>query len=482
MKKRKIFKKFCSTLLVIFMVSILFTGTTVQAVTANSEDSINLVVLFNNNTIDTNVEDFISESGGKIVSNLSEVGGLEVKCNSALIPKIQSYDTVKSLAPNHNIKLPKEKTIEFKNYGNRKIAANRANDNNKDGDFYNLYQWDIKRVTNNGKSFEICTGNHDVVIAIVDSGIKKDHPDLEKNFMGGENFVSKDFNGDETETGDVDDIKDRLGHGTYVAGNIAANGRTKGVAPNIGFKSYRVFDSKGNTNATIVSSAIIKATDDGAKVINLSMSGYDLKGKCYWTDPKTGIKYNVGDDMAEYELYKRAIKYAIKHNVTVVTAAGNDGVDCKNAKKLTEFLNTQNGDKGFKYEGLAYEVPGNIKGVINVSATGTTDEIAKYSNYGDKFIDVTAPGGDSSKTGTINDMCLSTAISDSGYMFGEGTSIAAPKVSAIAGLLLCENHSFTPKEIANIIYKTSEKLDGNKLKEYYGAGLVNAYDALVKYK
>ncbi|MBU3178100.1 S8 family serine peptidase [Clostridium estertheticum] len=478
-KRKKCF--FCSTLLVIFMVSILFTGTTVKAVTANPEDNINLVVLFNDNTIDTKVEDFIIESGGKIVSNLSKVGGLEVKCKSALIPKIQAYDTVKSLAPNHNIKLPKEKTIEFKNYGKRKITANSAN-NNQPGDLYNLYQWDIKKVTNDGKSFEICTGNHDVVIAIVDSGIKKDHPDLEKNFMGGKNFVSKDFNGDETETGDVDDINDRLGHGTYVAGNIAANGRTKGVAPNIGFKSYRIFNSKGDTNATIVSSAIIEATDDGAKVINLSMSGYDLKGKCYWTDPKTGIKHSLGDDMAEYELYKRAIKYAIKHNVTVVTAAGNDGVDCHNAKKITEFLNTQNGDEGFKYEGLAYEIPGNIKGVINVSATGTTDEIAKYSNYGDKFIDVTAPGGDSSKTGTINDMCLSTAINDSGYMFGEGTSIAAPKVSAIVGLLLCENHSFTPKEIVKIIYKTSEKLDDNKSKEYYGAGLANAYEALAKYK
>ncbi|MCS4482248.1 S8 family serine peptidase [Clostridium botulinum] len=62
--------------------------------------------------------------------------------------------------------------------------------------------------------------------------------------MGGENFVSKGFNDDETETGNSNDIEDRFGHGTYVAGNIAANGKVKGVAPNIGFKSYRVFDSK----------------------------------------------------------------------------------------------------------------------------------------------------------------------------------------------------------------------------------------------
>src|SRR3712207_129380 len=100
-------------------------------------------------------------------------------------------------------------------------------------------------------------------------------------------------------------------------GNIAGNGRIKGVAPDIGFKSYRVFDSKGDTNASIMSSAIIKAADDGVNVINLSMSGYDLKGKCYWTDSETGIKHDLGDDMAEYELYKRAIQYALSHNVVV---------------------------------------------------------------------------------------------------------------------------------------------------------------------
>jgi subtilisin family serine protease len=255
--------------------------------------------------------------------------------------------------------------------------------------------------------------------------------------MGGKNFVPKNFNDDKTETGNPDDIEDRFGHGTYVAGNIAANGRVKGVAPNIGLKSYRVFDANKNTDATIISAAIIKATNDGVRVINLSMASYDLKGKCYWIDPNTGIKYNLGNDMAEYELYKRAIKYAIKHNVVVVTAAGNDAVDCSNTKNLTQFINNQNSKYGFKYEGLTYEVPGTIKGVINVSATGKEDQIATYSNYGKNFIDLAAPGGD------FPNLCLNTGISDSGYVYGEGTSIAAPKVSAIVGLVLCEKHNLT---------------------------------------
>lgn len=480
MKKRGTLKKLYSLLIIFFMIGVIFTGKNVQAIEKNSEDNINLIVLFKDNSIDSQVKDFISNAGGKVVNTLSDIGGLEVSCDVELIPKIQDYTTVKSIAPNHNIKIIKEKTVEFKDYGKKKMAVNRATENNEYGDLYNEYQWDIKRVTNNGKSFELCSGNHDVVIGIIDSGIKKDHPDLEKNFMGGENLVTKGFNKDETEKGDPDDIGDRLGHGTYVAGNIAANGRVKGVAPNIGFKSYRVFDSEGNTNASIVSKAIIKAVNDGVNVINLSMTGYDLKGKCYWTDPKTGVKRNVGDDMAEYELYKRAIKYAIKHNVTVVTAAGNDGIDCGNTKKLTEFLNSENGKDGFRYEGLTYVVPATIDGVINVSATGATDEIAKYSNYGDKFIDITAPGGDSSKTETVKDMCLSTGINDFGYMFGEGTSIATPKVSAIAGLIVCKEPGLTPKEVAKRIYKTADKLANNKSRGYYGDGLANAYKALTK--
>ncbi|HCL4549447.1 peptidase S8 [Clostridium botulinum] len=480
MIKKLNFKKICLLLLSIFMFSIIFQSSKVQAIETNKNKDINIVVLFNNNRIDTNVKNLIENSGGKIKNILSEVGCMEVKCNSNLISQIKSYNTVKSLGPNHNIQIPKEKTIKFKERINR---GYKSAENNEDGDLYDLYQWDIKRMTNNGKSFQLSTGNHDVVIAILDSGIDKDHPDLRNNLLGGENFIPKDFNNDKTETGDLRDIEDRLGHGTCISGSIAGNGRIKGIAPNIGFKSYRVFDSKGDTNATIMSSAIIKATDDGANVINLSMAGYDLKGKCYWTDPDTGVKHDLGDDMAEYELYKRAIQYALNHNVTVVTAAGNDGLDCCDTKSLTEFLNNRDREDGFSYEGVTYEIPGSIDGVINVSATGRSDKIATYSNYGKNFIGVAAPGGDHPKTESldIDDMCLSTAIGGQ-YRFEAGTSIAAPKVSAIAGLLLCKNKNLTPKEVAEKIYKTCDILDNDESKQYYGSGLANAYNALEKNK
>lgn len=463
MKKQKIIA-ILSTLLI-------FTSTTVSTTTvANAENikssDIDLVILFDNTTIDKSVENLVTNSGGKVINEFPDLGGIEVKCSANLIPTVKSLENVHSLAPNHVINLNNEKTAEFSK--SQKDLINTSDE------LYEKYQWDIKRVTNDGKSFNLQSGNHNVTVGIIDSGVDINHPDLINNFLGGKNLVPAGFKDDTSETGDLTDINDRLGHGTNVAGVIAANGRIKGVAPNIGFKSYRVFNKNGETNATICSSAIISAVNDGVKVINLSNGAYDLKGKCYWTDPNTRIKYNLGDDMADYSLYKRAINYAIKNGVTVVSAAGNENLDCSNKTDLTNYLNNLYANDGFHYDGLTYELPGTIKGVITVSATGKNDKLAKYSNYGKNYINVTAPGGDITNSHEITDMCLTTSI-DSGYTFTQGTSFSAPKVAAVAALIACEHDDFTPKLIAKKIYKTADKLGASN---YYGAGMINAYNAI----
>lgn len=430
---------------------------------------INLVILFNNN-IDANVKKVVLDSGGEILNEFPELGGIQVKCSPNLIPTIKSLNSVQAVTPNHTIKLSS-------NEKSKVVTGLNTNSINTPGDLYKKYQWDIKRVTNNGESFNLESGNHDVVVGVIDSGVDTTHPDLVRNFLGGKNFVPANFEGDISETGDINDVNDRFGHGTNVIGIIAANGRTKGVAPNIGFKSYRVFNENGDTDAVICSSAIIAATNDGVKVINLSMEGFDLKGKTYWTDPKTGIKYNLGDSMAEYSLFKRAIKYAIKKGVTVVSAAGNEGQNCTNKTELTNYLNKLNADQGFQYTGLTYEVPGTVKDVITVSATDKDNILASYSDYGKDFVDISAPGGDISDTFNTTDMCFTTSI-NSDYTFTYGTSFSAPKVSAIAALVICKNKELTPKEVAKIIYKNADILNNSELSEYYGAGMVNAYNTL----
>ncbi|ALB44930.1 S8 family peptidase [Clostridium beijerinckii] len=461
-KKKKIL--YAITLIISFIMLTINIPANAEGVKSKNID---LVILFNDNAIDKNVEYIITNSGGEIINEFSDIGGIEAECTPDLIPTIKAEDTIQSLAPNHVIKLSNEETKEF--------TAPENDSNGISNDLYEENQWDIKRVTNNGKSFDLESGNHDVVVGIIDSGVDIDHPDLATNCLGGKNLVPANFQYDSSETGDTDDINDRLGHGTNIAGVIAANGRTKGVAPNIGFKSYRIFNKYGQTNATIISSAIIKATDDDVKVINLSIEGYDLKGKHYWTDPENKNKYDMGNDTAEYSLFKRAVEYAIKNGVTVVAAAGNEGLDCSNKKKLTEYLNDEYGHDGSKYTGITYEVPGDIKGAITVSATSKEDKITSYSNYGKDFIDISAPGGNSS--GMNKDLCLTTTL-DGDYIFTSGTSIAAPKVSAVAALIICQHKGISPKLVARKICSTSDPLGVNSLSEYYGAGMVNAFNAI----
>lgn len=87
-------------------------------------------------------------------------------------------------------------------------------------------QWDVREVTHDGKSYEEFTGTHNVVVGIIDSGIDVNHPDLAKNILSGsKNLVPKGgYRGmEESETGDINYLDDKRGHGTHTAGLIAAN-------------------------------------------------------------------------------------------------------------------------------------------------------------------------------------------------------------------------------------------------------------------
>lgn len=459
----------------IFVLSLLLIGIySLTSITVYAQDStnptINLTVMLKEDKINSDIKKYITTSGGQVISEIPEIGAIDIKCEASLIPQILSDDNVASVSPNLKIKLPSEKIMKFNDL---------EKFNTEKSDLYNTYQWDIKKVTKNGNSFKLQSGNHNVVVGIIDTGVNQNHPDLKLNFMGGKNFIPKGYENDLSETGDPYDINDRVGHGTHIAGTIAGNGRIMGVAPNIGFKSYRIFNSEKTTTASIVASAIIEATKDKVNVINLSIGGYNLKGKILWKDPVTGKIYDLGDTITEYEMYKRAIEYATKHGVTIVCSAGNDSLDCSNKNKVTEYLNNEYGHQGFKYIGDGFEVPGTIKDVITVSATGPNDKIASYSNYGSKFINIAAPGGEiTAPSWNPNDMCLSTYQNKYAYM--QGTSMAAPKVAAVAALIICENEKIKPKEIAKILYTTTQ--NKKEKDKYTGNGIVDATKALLTKK
>lgn len=240
------------------------------------------------------------------------------------------------------------------------------------------------------------TGSSSTVVAVVDSGIDFTHPDLKSNEWTNAAEVAGN-NRDDDRDGYVDDtngwdwvtdspvIRDDAGHGTAVAGIIAAEGNNaegvSGVMWHASLMSLRVLDSAGTGDIASAVEAIDYAVTHGASVIN-----------CSW-----------GTD-AGSQLLKDAIDRAGKRGAVVVTSAGNGSRD----------IDSQ------PYYPASYNLPN----LIAVASSDGFDNLANFSNWGAKSVAVAAPGS----------AILTTQIGG-GYSWATGTSASAPLVAGIAGLL-----------------------------------------------
>ena len=211
------------------------------------------------------------------------------------------------------------------------------------------------------EAWDATTGSHDVVVAIADTGVAYDHPDLAANIWAnpGEtvNGADDDLNGfkDDTRGWDfIDDDntpRDLVGHGTHVAGTVGAVGNngngTSGVAWNVSLMPLRVLDSEGSGTTSDVASAISYAAAKGADVVNLSLGGPD---------------------------FSLSVSNAISNapNVLIVAAAGNEGANID----------------------VTPSFPCNypLTNIVCVGATDMNDQLAGYSNYGAANVDLAAPG------------------------------------------------------------------------------------------
>ncbi len=441
-------------------------------------------VLFNQNSIPTDFEQQVKRLGGEVVYSVPEIGFAQVLAPAPSFSKLKDIAGVRASNPSVTWNVPKSQRI------NAEISAV---DTSK-AVLWNL-QWDIQRITNNGESYKLGTGSHNVVVGIIDTGINRNHPDLKKNLLpGSKNFVpAGGYAGEEWyETGDPNAFDDRHGHGSHVAGSIAGNGAMLGVAPDVGIRAYRVFGTSSAESAWIYD-AMIAAANDGVDVISMSLGGFDVKGQVFYINPFTGNKENLGNDVADFVAYKRALDYVTKKGSLVVVAAGNDALNATNKNEVMNYLNAEYAEDGLYFVGAGFEVPGTIPGVVTVSATGPNDVLANYSNYGPNFIDIATVGGDArlwdqyeaegrfaeylSKRVYEQEFNLSASNSN-GYYWSIGTSMATPKVSAVAALLIDKYGKMPPAKLQDLLYKTAvDPVSGND-KWYFGNGHLNANKAL----
>ena len=283
-----------------------------------------------------------------------------------------------------------------------------------------------------------------VIIAVVDSGVDKDHPELADKLVKGASFV-----GCPEGKRPCDNWDDDSGHGTHVAGIAAApldGVGVVGVAPNARIMPVRVTQGGRGTSRDFAD-GIRYAVDNGADVINMSLGGVPGVKQAYDA---------VGFDVA----VAKAMQYAIDHGVLVVYSAGNESAPVCGQHSL--------------FDGQA---------ALCVGAVDKRKIHSAYSNVG-MGVDVVAPGGLGSVFCDDDEDILSTysiahdteCPDSGGYETTAGTSMAAPFVSGIAALL-AEN-GITGEAAGARIKATAVDLGLPGNDSVYGSGLVDAVKAL----
>ncbi len=337
-------------------------------------------------------------------------------------------------------------------------------------------QWNLRDI-NLPQAWDITTGQASppVVIAVVDTGVLLDHPDLKNKLLrdAGGHVIGYDFVADPQRANDGDGIDpdpsdpgddgDGPGmgsfHGTHVAGIAAADTNNgigvAGVSWNARIMPVRALGINGGTTFDVM-----QAVRYAARLSNVSGTVPPLRADV--------INMSLGSDFYS-EAEQQTINDVRAQGVFVVASAGNSGNSVPS-------------------------YPASYDGVISVAATTVNDQSSSYSNFG-PFIDVAAPGGDVAADGSLPDAnhdgipdgILSTLGSGGGnqiqlgYGYLVGTSMAAPHVAGVIALMKAVYPPLTPAEFDGLLSQGRLTRDAGAAgrDDHYGYGIIDAYQAVV---
>jgi len=430
------------------------------------------VINYKNKMSFKKVEATVEAAGGTIVRSLPQVNvAIAVGPDAGFADSLESVRGIDSVGTAVTQNLP---AVQSTRRFNEADMPENGGPTGDDWAFNAGLTWGIDRVHAPQAWDAGNTGSHDTLVAVIDTGVAWNHPDLTPNVVQAYCAAS----------GPCSPYPRYSMHGTHVAGTIAAafgGGGVVGVGPDLGIIGYNVFEPIEGCGVCAYSDtrwfAMLHAADSGVDVINMSLGGYGEFG---------GPGSN---GLAAYlQAEKKVANYVRKAGTTIIASSGNGGL----------WLN-----------GRIVHTPSDIPSIVGVAATGiqpdpyypqegSFDIRAFYSNYGAAST-VSAPGGDCGEigdcTGTkplywyhfilssgvdlYNDpalelpypACADTYDCPTGYWWMAGTSMASPHVAGVAGLIADKHPGMSPQEITEILKETADKV-GNR--QEFGHGIVNA--------
>jgi lantibiotic leader peptide-processing serine protease len=450
------------------------------------------VIVYDRQAVPSDAAERIARAGGQLLAEYDQVGVAVAESDSELFRATVLRDSrVAATSATDPIGAGEGDSAA------ESVPGDLPNAPATDADTFSALQWNMRKIQA-PEAHAITGGSPSVVVGLIDTGLDATHPDLDGN-VDAANSVSC-VGGVPNQSPAAWD--DDSGHGTHVAGVIAAESNSVGivgVAPHVKIAAIKASQRVGTRDIFRPEAVVCALMWAGSRHLDVANNSYSVDQELV-TGALDFFCRNDPEDQAAIKAIQRASQYATKQGVTLVAAAGNQMLDLANPPLGEDCI----------------KMPAELPAFLTVSSTGTQDELSAFSNWGFGVIDVAAPGGNippappagfvlSTWPGKffvstllcdpVQTPCPMNAPGVAYYRFMAGTSQAAAHVSGVAALVISRfgdtkspwNGKLRPGRVEAIIEETADPIpcpsaptacEGDQPNGFFGHGRVNALRAV----